>query len=64
MDIKQRIDALTEQEAKAALAWCVINWTRNVSCSDCRIKPVCDTEIRERFCADIVLDEALKEARK
>ena len=64
MDIKTRIDELSEAEAKAALEWCVTNWTRNVSCTDCRLQAVCETLIREKFCADIVLDEALKEARK
>lgn len=31
MDIKMRIDALTEQEAKAALEWCVTKLTINIA---------------------------------
>ena len=57
MDIKARIDALTEAEAKAALAW-VINFfgAGNRIC----VNSTTDFDMVQ---ADI-LDEALKEARK
>ena len=35
MDIKQRIDALTEAEAKAALEWCITTMGGRIPCDYC-----------------------------
>jgi len=61
MDIKERIDGLTEQEAKAALKWFVNAWTHMVVPSD-----FIDKEKYMDRCemiANHYLTEALKETR-
>ena len=71
MDIKERIDGLTEQEAKAAL-YCIVDTISDLS--PCIIEDgencpyfygACDeVGVKRKSCAEIWLDEALKEARK
>ncbi len=63
MNVNEKINTLTEAEAKAALEWCTMNWTRNVSCTNCRIQEKCATSIKEKYCAEIVLEHALQEAQ-
>ena len=68
MDIKKRIDALTEQEAKAALDSVIMTIALLEPCrmhySDyCPYYDQCNSSGTSE-CAEIWLDEALKEARK
>ena len=71
MDIKERIDVLSEAEAKAALACIVdtISYLGPCIIEDGRDCPyfygACDdVGGKRKSCAEIWLDEALKEARK
>ena len=65
MDIKARIDGLTELEAKAALDWIIHDTTINCAlCTNvyyCAKKPVMEGSDK---CLNLRLDDALKEARK
>ena len=69
-DIKARIDALTETEAKAAL-YCIVDTIQDLSpCifedgANCPyFYGACDEAGVRKSCAEIWLEEALKEARK
>ena len=67
MDIKQKINELSEQEAKAALAWCLLNWSRNADCANCRKQMRCVENTRAltgKLCSELVLEKALKEIRE
>lgn len=67
VDVKKRIDKLTEAEAKAVLDWFVLYWFRYMACADCRLQENCLAKEQAEYgraCADNILDEALKEARK
>lgn len=68
MDIKTRIDALTEAEAKAALEWTLERFPDSmVRCEhNCPISNRCFAYITagDSDCKNLLLDEALKEARK
>lgn len=64
MDIKERIDALTEAEAKAALfKYSTIPQKR---CEFCRYNNKCNYSITKNSddCFSLIFDEALKEVRK
>lgn len=61
MDIKARIDALTEREAKAALAWFLEYATDITWCNSCPFKSGCP---EVGMCKNHFLCEALKEAQK
>ena len=63
MNIKQRIDGLTEQEAKAVLGWYVTRPQRR--CEFCKFSLRCNYSIKinSDACFDLIFDEALKEAR-
>ena len=68
MDIKKRIDALTEAEAKAALEQCIKTMVENIHCGDCRYSEILPDGTIDKCttpwnCADMLLDDALKEAR-
>jgi hypothetical protein len=64
MDIKTRIDELTEAEAKAALAWVLDLCGLSFPCKRCSIVR-CPTKLDIVYdCEKFILDEALKEARK
>ena len=64
MDIKTRIDKLTEAEAKAALEWVIDLFGISFPCKRCPVLG-CPTKLDTEFdCERIILDEALKEARK
>ena len=60
MDIKTRIDSLTEAEVKAALEYVLECY------ADEKAEPFFDAtqEARIEFYQKVILDEALKEARK
>jgi hypothetical protein len=63
MDIKTRIDELTEAEAKAALAWAIYKARIYGSCFECDL----DGECRKDDSVDCEMEylrQALKEARK
>ena len=67
MDIKARIDALTEAEAKAALEWTLIMCAYDLPCKCCEafkscpnLKMNCTGDVA---CMDKLLNEALKEAQ-
>lgn len=64
MDIKTRIDALTEAEAKAALLLILEYVARETSCDDCMLMydDICYRETS--YCLDNFLDWAIKEVRK
>ena len=62
MDIKERIDALTETEAKAALAWVLHKIAIYGSCSVCDKYQTCDRV--NNYCEMEFLRQALKEVRK
>lgn len=69
MDIKKRIDALTEQEAKAALANMLHTISRISPCTEstetCPYRwTACRHHDEGAMCEDIWLDEALKEVQK
>ena len=59
MDIKTRIDGLSEADAKAALAWILEQFAES------QAVPFFDAtqEARIEFYQKVILDEALKEAR-
>ena len=67
MDIKTRIDGLTELEAKAALRQCIKTMGKNIHCGDCRYSEIlpdgtigkCATPWN---CVNMLLDDALKGA--
>ena len=65
MDIKERIDGLTEQEAKAALSRFLEYIVKNMACWNCPLNEceICDVENKGRL-RKYFLDVALKEARK
>jgi hypothetical protein len=64
MEIKQRINALTETDAKAALAWVLDLCGLSFPCKRCSIVG-CPTKLDTVYdCEKFILDEALKEARK
>ena len=60
MDIKTRIDGLSEQEAKAALEWFFKYATDITGCNSCPFESGCP---EVGVCKSHFLDEALKEAR-
>ncbi len=62
MDIKTRIDGLTEAEAKVALLYTIIKLYKLCDCNKCKNLSECKTN--DKWCEFILLDEALKEARK
>ena len=65
MDIKERIDALTEQEAKAALGWYAEKTALWLSCHDCPDMSPCRISFKTdmpKMCIDRIFDMALKEA--
>ena len=64
MDIKARIDTLTEAEAKAALEWYAT--MPQIRCEFCRFSYKCNYSIKKNSddCFSLIFDEALKEARK
>ena len=68
MNIKERIDALTEAEAKAALESCIAIIVRYTHYEDCQNAALDDGRRvacgSERMCAEYWVNEALKEARK
>ena len=61
MDIKERIDALSEAEAKAALLYTIIELYKLCDCNKCKNLSECKTN--DKWCEFILLDRALKEAR-
>ena len=67
MDIKARIDGLSEAEAKAALEACIAIIVRYTHCEDCWNAELADGRRvacgSERMCAEYWANEALKEAR-
>jgi len=67
MDIKERIDALSEVEAKAALAWYAKKTAVWLSCHDCPDVGPCRASFKTdmpKTCIDRLFTLALKEARK
>jgi len=63
MDIKERIDELTEAEAKAVLAWAIHKASIYGSCFECDL----DGECRKDDSVDCDMEflrQVLKEARK
>lgn len=67
MDIKTRIDALTEAEAKAALYLVIKAFAYDMPCWCCDVYQDCPSRSVKRTtddCMKSVLNEALKEARK
>lgn len=62
MDIKDRINALGEAEAKAALLVAIKDLYGTVICGTSRC-PKCENQTEEE-CENALLDAALKEARK
>lgn len=70
MDIKAKIDALTESDAKAALEWYVNQLPVHIQCWDCccsrcRVRD-CDSWPKGGYekCVENILKHSLKEARK
>lgn len=65
MDIKKRIDGLSEAEAKAALEWLLYDTSTDCVCCPhvyyCAKKPVIEGTDK---CKNFRLDDALREARK
>ena len=66
MDIKERIDALTEAEAKAALLWYAEEFPFWHSCKNCIVESRCRVAGKKvvEKCMKNMLELALKEARK
>lgn len=62
MDIKEKINKLTEVEAKAALLVAIKDLYGTVICGTSRC-PKCKNQTEEE-CENALLDKALKEARK
>ena len=69
MDIKTRIDGLTEQEAKDALEWCITTMGGRIPCDYCEQAIFSNAGGflgcggGKKSCTSHWLDEALKEAR-
>ena len=63
MDIKTRIDALTEAEAKAALAWAIYKARICGSCFECDLDGECIKDYSVD-CDMEFLRQALREAQK
>ena len=65
MDIKKRIDALSEDEAKAALEWVLIMCAYDLPCKSCDVWMRCSIQkmncTGDCACMDRLLTEALKE---
>lgn len=70
MDIKERIDELTEAEAKAALEWALCGLSYRLRCDECPSCsrcPINEPLVKSDVCLCLLLDAALKmtkEARK
>ena len=67
MDIKTRIDGLSEVEAKAALAWYAEKTAAWLSCRDCPDISPCRISFKTdmpKMCIERVFDMALKEAKQ
>ena len=64
MDIKERIDGLSEAEAKAALAWVIELFGRSFSCKRCPVLDCPSQIVCIDMCEKFILDEALKGARE
>ena len=67
MDIKERIDKLTETEAKAALYLAIKAFAWDMPCWCCDVYQDCPSRSVNRTaddCMKSVLNEVLKEARK
>lgn len=62
MDIKERIDKLSEAEAKAALAWAIYKARIYGSCFECDLDGKCKKDDNVD-CEMEYLRQALKEAR-
>ena len=63
MDIKERIDELTEAEAKAALAWYAKKTAAWLSCHDCPDKSPCRASYKTdmlKTCPERIFALALK----
>lgn len=70
MDIKERIDALSEEEAKSALEWYANKLSSHIQCFDCycsrcRVRN-CDVWPKGGYekCVENILKHSLEEARK
>lgn len=64
VNIRMRIDALTEAEAKAALEWIIDLFGTSFPCKRCPVLG-CPTKVDTMYdCERFILDEALKEARR
>jgi len=71
MDIKARIDALTEQDAKAALEMLIHYAGGTAKCNSCIVSSMCkEAHCEDTTCKNLFLDwvlnepNALKEARE
>lgn len=68
MDIKDRIDKLTEQEAKGALEWMIMMCAYDLPCKSCDVWMRCSNQkincTGDINCMNKLLDESLKEAQK
>ena len=67
MDIKEKIDELTEQEAKAALMWYAEKTAKWLSCRDCPDISPCRASFKTdmpKMCMDRLFALALKEAQE
>lgn len=62
MDIKERIDELSEDEAKAALKYTFMELQKTMVCPKCKIRVEC--ERANELCESVLLNVALKEVRK
>lgn len=63
MDIKTRIDGLSEAEAKAALVWVIELFGISFPCKRCPVLG-CPTKVDTMYdCEKFILDEALKETK-
>ena len=63
MDIKTRIDKLSEQEAKAALGKAIHELWKQVECNNCPCEDVCWMAGYDR-CSNHLFDWLIEEARK
>ena len=63
MDIKTRIDGLTEAESKAALKWFIEFATVFIDCDECPFED-CPSGATVKSCERHFFDCVLKEARK
>ena len=67
MDIKTRIDGLSEAEAKAALWWYAEKMAEWLSCHDCPDMSPCRISFKTdmpKMCIERIFNMALKEVRK